>query len=326
MEPSSINRNSKNSPLLRLPLEIRQRIWKHTVGNRFLHVQQQEVEWELRDGEDDVDLCPKVSWTTNYCVEHERKNWKTQEGRNLTQDVVHALKPHLYCTSGAHALQDEGSEPELENSHPTSKGKQSRYEKQQKIRDREIQRRPQLHLLRVCRQTYIEACPIMWITNTFSFDKAGTLESFFNNRKVTQKQLLKRLHLRMEWWEEEAKMVGWAERANNEWHRKMKLPLIKTMKGLRSLHIDCSQSLLTKSSIMSNGAVPGTPKYNDLERTYNEPITNFRVLHLEDVHISVTNHMVWYDHAQDRWRPEELKEWSERLRAQILASPVVRAE
>ena len=278
MVPSSIHRNFKDSPLLRLPLEIRQRIWKHAIGNRFLHVQQWNAYPEDEDYEDPVDgRWHKLIWRTNYCVEAE--SYRGPDDETSPRSV-----PHTACVGDDYSFMEELWERELrEESNATENDSDTI---QQMLHERKVKRRPHLHLLRVCRQIYIEACPIIWTTNTFSFHEALTLKAFFDNRKVAQKKLLRNLHLRLEWCDRKDKYY---------WDKKLTLPLIKTITGLKSLHVDLAQSLMHRSSFTSfrQIAPPGNRLFHSLQWMYVEQIANFSVLPLEDVTVSIMHHCDW---------------------------------
>ena len=51
---------------------------------------------------------------------------------------------------------------------------------------------------------------------------------------------------------------------------------------------------------------------------YVEQIANFSVLPLEDVTVSIMYHYDWKGRPENRWTREELREWSERVKTQIL--------
>ena len=57
--------------------------------------------------------------------------------------------------------------------------------------------KPQLQCLRTCRQMYIEACPILWSTNAFSFDECVVFRDFMTGLSVGQKLSIRDIRCQM---------------------------------------------------------------------------------------------------------------------------------
>ena len=85
----------------------------------------------------------------------------------------------------------------------------------------------QLALLRTCRQVYVEANPLLWTTNTFSFGEVRLLRDFVAQRNMKQKQLLKKIHL--DW--------NIASRSQSYFDR-LPLYIIKALRGLQIVHLN----------------------------------------------------------------------------------------
>lgn len=49
-------------------------------------------------------------------------------------------------------------------------------------------------VLAVCRQIYVEVNPILWSTNTWSFQSNGIWRDWMNCRNALQKRLIKKIH------------------------------------------------------------------------------------------------------------------------------------
>jgi hypothetical protein len=49
-------------------------------------------------------------------------------------------------------------------------------------------------VLAVCRQVYVEVNPILWSTNTWSFEYDGTWRCWMRGRNALQKRLIKKIH------------------------------------------------------------------------------------------------------------------------------------
>jgi hypothetical protein len=52
-----------------------------------------------------------------------------------------------------------------------------------------------INILLVCRQAYVEANPILWSTNTWSFDRLGAWRQWRSHRNSLQRRLIKKVHL-----------------------------------------------------------------------------------------------------------------------------------
>ena len=99
-------------------------------------------------------------------------------------------------------------------------------------------RRLRLELLRSCRQVYAEANRILWKTNTFVFNESHTFNTFFQSRPYFQKQLITKLRIQM----------VLHNRKPLSWERRLSMPTIKSLQGLRTLHIRITHSILTPAS------------------------------------------------------------------------------
>lgn len=84
-----------------------------------------------------------------------------------------------------------------------------------------------LRVLRVCRQIYVEAHPILWSTNTFSFTKATAFRRFIMTRKAPAIRLLR--HLRLE--------MDLTTPRRHDWDRVLSLRQIKSLSRLRTLRL-----------------------------------------------------------------------------------------
>lgn len=145
----SAARNVGQSPLFRLPPEVRKIIWNHLLGEQVLHVESEGYkgpgEWQ-------------VKWRVFSYADQE------------LGDQVRNLRRQRKLMALTHAR--------LSPTHNSDHLQDFRYET------------PQLQILRVCRQAYLEANPVLWSTNTFSFEDAFTFRYFTENRKSVQKALL----------------------------------------------------------------------------------------------------------------------------------------
>lgn len=162
-----IARNASCSPLLLMPLEIRSKIWKLVLGDRLIHFECMGAK-RVHTGTGERRSCKHIVCRRDR-PEHE-----------MTEEEIGWRQPHQSCD---HELSLKWGcpmdlfghkKPDPESMHLT--------------------------ILRVCRQTYIEANNVLWTTNTFSFTDADpTFVDFMEPRSTPQKQLLRKLRLQMDW-------------------------------------------------------------------------------------------------------------------------------
>jgi hypothetical protein len=169
--------------------------------------------------------------------------------------------------------------------------------------------KPYLQLLRTCRQIYLEASRVLWTTNTFSFDNPKFLRMFMNDRKTAQKQLLKNLHLDMAWHRRTQK---------RDWERTLTLTLVRSLKGLRTLHLYIEQCLLNQASNFENKSDWETKILGD---SYFQEIMKLKMLSLETVTVNIANGpslSCLPDEGLQTWPSTGRTEWAERLKGQLL--------
>lgn len=200
-----IQRNSTESPLLRSPVEIRERIWSLVLGGGLLHVAFQPLMQcgsglcaFYQGGENKVPI-----WSANYCTLKGSEQHSNAVALPPSFQDFTAVHPHAGCHTMGHRTNKDN--------------------------------KPYLQVLRTCRQVYLEASRVLWNTNTFSFNDHITLRMFMDNRKTAQKQLLRKLHLDMRW-------PSGSEKC--DWEKALTLTLIRSLKGLRIFHLYIEQSFL----------------------------------------------------------------------------------
>jgi len=166
--------NASSSPLLRLPPEIRNRIWRQVLGDRMIHILYHDDDALYYGKNDDM---------------HAYRNWSVDPQKNYGSPFR-----HLVCEDhGPEDREDENVFPHLlcwpdyELPDPTAKVDFSDHETM----------RPSL--LRVCVQIYAEANSIVWTTNCFAFDNAMTFKRFVMMRNTYQKGMIHGLRIQMGW-------------------------------------------------------------------------------------------------------------------------------
>jgi hypothetical protein len=168
--------------------------------------------------------------------------------------------------------------------------------------------KPCVQVLRTCRQIYPEASRVLWATNTFSFTRPETLKAFMSDRKTAQKQLLKNLHLNMTWNMKEHKRA---------WEKVLTLTLVRSLKGLRAVHLRIEQRVLDENSCFHGNPMGG----EDLLNTSPfEEIMKFKILPLETVTVNLLNGEPTRRHGNGdlQWPLARRVECAESLESQLL--------
>lgn len=199
--------------LLRCPLEVRNRIYRHLLGDRVIHIHPTLAQWEVF--EDLETPCLPCYYCDEEYDEHTSQPWyhsvcKYPETIVDEYTAFHADPPTLPETYASH----------LECS--TCVNEPSNLESLD------------LRILRSCRQLYDECNQILWTTNTFAFSAESTLNKFMITRSPLQKKLLRTIYIRND---EYRNAFGW----NNEHPPSMKI--VKSFTGLRTVHIHLSKFL-----------------------------------------------------------------------------------
>ena len=208
-EPHSILRNASCSPLLRLPLEIRDKIWASLLGDRLIHFEYIDTSY----ASDIPDECLR-SWHSTVCQYDCPEN-------EVTQDDLARKHAHSRCS--IHLEQ-----------YDTLVSENCRLKRE---RDQSLYEEMHLTALRVCRQMYNETNSVLWSTNTFSFNNEATFRHFMGARTAYQMRLLKNLRLQ----------INSVAKEEDAWSRVLGVTLIRSLRGLRSLRLQMNYSLDTET-------------------------------------------------------------------------------
>ena len=163
-----------HSKFLGLPLEIRLMIYKALIGERLVH---------LRLGMSDAE--PK-SWRHVICHGDGAKMATVP----ITQSDI-AMDPES-------AMKRDRAIDDWEPAHHSCKWRTYYESDTEKDHIRRQHFKMHLSILRCCKQTFTEANPILWSTNTFSIHDHHTLQHFMSERNATQKGYIKKLRLRFD--------------------------------------------------------------------------------------------------------------------------------
>jgi len=232
---NSIKRNETESPLLKLPAEIRKQIWRALLGDRVIHVAHRrrdhfysdpcEVEFDEHGEYVTPPTCPcffgHPEWRHGVCTCKRTELEEFEAWKSETQARAEAEKCGTRC--GKHAEGDVFYEdPCKESCLPQLVNVDSNHNHELEKLD--------LRALRACRQIYVEANPVLWTTNTFAFDCGYDFTLFAANRNTLQRQLWRSLRVN----------IDIDHFASDEWNRAFSMKVMRSLKNLRVLHAHIS--------------------------------------------------------------------------------------
>jgi hypothetical protein len=295
----SIQHNSIESPLLRLPLEIRELIWSMVLGERLLHLAYNSDISDVDSGEGEGK--PAYPWVAIFCLskhsEHELYRLsQVQQGAAASIQIVagnETMKetPHWQ----AHSECEQAMSPWT----PVPYWGNGRY---RELSASEI--KPQLQILRTCRPIYIEAARLLWCTNTFSFNDARTFKEFMSCCNSAQTRLMTKLHL---------DITLHSPRRVGDWDSALTMTNVKSLKSLKTLHISLKRIHLRCPPNESQ-----TRFDTILRDLYTQRVTRFKILPLENVTVVVENEAYSRPHEATHWPSSVLVDWAETIRSTIL--------
>ena len=157
-----------------------------------------------------------------------------------------------------------------------------------------------IQTMRICRQIYEEANPILWTTNTFSFTDSGEFEMFLNNRTTAQKEMIRALRFHLLW-------SGW-----NSIRGALAAAVPRSLVGLRELNIDAFHTIAREGSSI---LVPDRSKWQaEVDDRFKDMCSYWR---LPITKATVIVYNKWRMSALE-WPHDECVRQAERIRERIL--------
>ncbi|KAL8975789.1 MAG: hypothetical protein Q9205_008074, partial [Flavoplaca limonia] len=174
---ATLLRNATTPPLLRLPPEIRDKIWTEVLGGRLVHLMYRYFEHQMDFDDFDryYELTFKRSPRRHIVCEDDGPEDRAKEKSVPNPRYYKAIHgaparwvyPHDACNLN---YEDPGSSiPIIYRAHEGMR----------------------LTVLRVSRQLYAEANPVLWTTNIYSFGDGPSLQRFMDTRTMNQKRLIR---------------------------------------------------------------------------------------------------------------------------------------
>ncbi|KAG8525216.1 uncharacterized protein KY384_008860 [Bacidia gigantensis] len=200
-----IRRNSRDSPLLSLPIEIREKILLFLIGNRCVHLKLREIrDWALYPNNwQAIKVAQKKSFS------HTASEFEENPG----------ISPRKAITTSV-------SRPERSTDRHESCCMDDLTRREGKVLD--------LGILSSCRQLYEEAQSVLWVTNTYIFNDRSSLLEFANTLNTAQKRKLSNILIRAS-----IEFSSWAL-AKDTRSRKYWIPTttINALKSVKNLELD----------------------------------------------------------------------------------------
>ncbi|KAL8917812.1 MAG: hypothetical protein Q9208_007741 [Pyrenodesmia sp. 3 TL-2023] len=179
-----VKANACNSRLLRLPIELRRKIFGYVLGDQLIHVEYNKP------------YAYESTWA-NGPLGNVHTQWRQSWGFSHMVCSADTTEHAAYLKS-IHGCSEM---PEGENPEYYSESCEERHRTcfiMKELEDRTA-RKLSLSLFGVSRQTYAEAHDILWTTNTFSFSEAAVFKKFVEDRNFVQRKKMTKLHLQIPW-------------------------------------------------------------------------------------------------------------------------------
>lgn len=163
----------------------------------------------------------------------------------------------------------------------------------------------QLGFLRTCRQFYNEATPILWSTNTFSFNDTPTFERFMETRDSIQKKSIRKPRL----------AIDTACSSKMWWNLAINVPLIRSLRRLRHLELLIGSEDFIHP-VWGDDFGLDTP----FDSRFEECVRKLSILPLISVHVRIVSEDLRSGgQAISRWTEEDRREQASVLRARLMS-------
>ncbi|KAL8699669.1 MAG: hypothetical protein Q9201_005876 [Fulgogasparrea decipioides] len=204
--------NADASPLLKLPAELRKKIFTYVIGDQLIHIRGYK------------------RWDRPF-LQHAICTADTSEAMAYEESIIGYSQipkgedPAYYVEN--FGSRHEACMPRSEEAYYHNSFKYSR-------KDRPKEKIPtmDLSLLSVSRQAYEEANQILWTTNTFCIDSPSAFKGFVTSLNFAQKNKMAKLHIAM-------RLANQSENhtVRDKWDKAINDRLIQKLRGLKSLDV-----------------------------------------------------------------------------------------
>ncbi|CAF9942824.1 MAG: hypothetical protein ALECFALPRED_010096 [Alectoria fallacina] len=298
---SSTNHVASTSPLLKLPVELRDRIFRFVVGDQFIH-----VKWTHRGGCGSADPTLECDIGLRYaiCVATVSENEVYEEFRSGYNNIPPKDSPEYYTST----CEERHKECRLWD----------KYGNTPVIEEKREKKALDLSMLGASRQIYEEANLLLWSTNTFSFEDPTSFEKFMSKLTFLQKRKLTKMHI----------SIDWLSYRYEQWERVLKIRLLEKLKGLKTVHLCFDQDLVRLASwpdesILLEEDTSSTGLFASrqilvLDYPQLEPFGALQMLHLQHATVVIADKTGDAEQSTSRWSVHKQREVAEKLRNKLL--------
>ena len=229
-----INQNAKTSPLLRIPGEVRELIWRAAIGDRTFHIKhldQDQLKTLQRHQTHPDSTRAEGAFRYIQCTAILSEDEAYEASKLPSKGVPSGEDPTCYvqsCKSRHSSCYSLGN---------GTFGKQVWVRLFEHV-DSSVAERDRVticSLLGASRQIYQEGYRLFWITNTFSFDDPYSLGEFLGSLTLSQKRHLTKLHVVRRWYQME-QVWSWQPR-----HYATMRNVLGLLQGLKTFHLCIEQ-------------------------------------------------------------------------------------
>lgn len=289
-----INRNASTSPLLKLPSELRDRIFRLVVGDQLIH-----IKWIHHGG------CSPAKLYYATCVASVSEHEAYKEFSSGYNNIPSIDSPEYYTST-------------CEGRHEKCR-LWDKYGKTPMIKEKRQPRLLDLSMLGASRQMYEEANLLLWSTNTFSFEDPVSFDKFMNKLTSLQKKKLTKMHIR----------IDWLSYDYEQWERVLKIRLLEKFKGLKTVHLCFDQDLvrlasflyvymLQKQDASSTGLLASCHEILFLDYPQLEPFGSLQMLRLQHATVVIADKIGDVRQSRSRWSIQKKREVAEKVRGKLL--------
>lgn len=273
-------RENAESPLLRLPLELKTKIYEYVCGGQTVHIDWRQPRFYHH-------LCK-----TSLSEEEAQKQFDACDASEEDWYAFATIDHHLRCCT------DTTSHYECLHCGSLH----GRFK---------CQAKSDMRLLLCCRQVYLESNAVLYYANTFSFSSADALSKFCCLIRKRYKPMIRSLHVRLI-------ACGSGLYVEQDWHKAFG-SVAKSLIGLRRLHITMELVPSERGAVTSGQVLAVESILSDILQVGKLGLKSATVV-LSDSHFMHDYAEFYTDEREmdERWTLTQKQEWSRYLRYALL--------
>lgn len=272
----------RDSPLLRTPTEVFNKILRYAVGDSLIHIKY-ICQFYYYPGT--PILYPKGGLRAAFCTAGESESHASEAVVANSFAVPASADSNYYIPP----CKERHQGCTMVRNGPTS------------ILPEERERlKVDLAILGTCRQIYEEAHVVLWCTNTFSFDDGISFRLFVDALNTVQRQKLKHIHMSINVEIDQPTNQVRDTTEVTQWKQKITATTVQKLKGLRHLHLCIEQYSLTRPSFLASHDTDEESIDSVLRQM--KPFFHFQSLPLDQVTVIISDDIAPEEGPfADRW-------------------------